>query len=126
MMWKRSKGEEWGGGSGEDRFSQSGAHERRRYLIRDILKAPEVYCSFLISSLKTTFPVCPFTAGSLHGSLTKGGRGLARFQVLTRSEQDLKVPVILPATCVTEVSSTRQKETIFRVQIVEFWRVLTD
>lgn len=31
---------------GADYFYQSGKHERRRHLILDILKAPEVHCSF--------------------------------------------------------------------------------
>lgn len=34
-----------------------------RHLIRDILKAPEVHCSFIISSLKTTFSARPRAAG---------------------------------------------------------------
>lgn len=53
------------GWSEGDHFFQSGVHERRRRLILDILKAPEAYRSFLISSLKTTFTVCPFATGVL-------------------------------------------------------------
>lgn len=59
MMWKVSEG---GGGELWEK------HERRRHLILDILKAPEVYCSSIISSLKTTFTVCPFTTGVLNAA----------------------------------------------------------
>lgn len=53
-MWKRSKWEHF------FFFYQSRERERWRHLILDIFKAPEVYCSSLTSSLKTTFTAGPF------------------------------------------------------------------
>lgn len=46
-------------------FFQIGKHERQKLLILDILKSPEVHPCFLISSLKTTFIVCPLATGFL-------------------------------------------------------------
>lgn len=60
MMWKRSRSGDRG-----RLFLVGSSVKRWSHLIPDILKAPEVYCSFLISSLKTTFTVCPFTTGVL-------------------------------------------------------------
>lgn len=57
------------------------ARKAQKSLILDILKAPEVYCCFLINSLKTTFSVSPLPPGynatkrELRWELFQAGQG---------------------------------------------------